>query len=184
MKKILLLTLLIVTINPVAARQACVLDDANPTLSRLAENVNADCSWTIQDVVKESILEQCRNADESVGVSFRNSSRDSLRFTIYSYTYDIHEPYYYCKNKEGYDSYFSQLVSTLRNEVRLNSRVQVSSSSRRSYSNYSVKVEEDVKWRCIIPTYVPIPKIYTQQQKETLEFTYGNDPRFKCAKLN
>lgn len=183
MEKLLLLTLLTIAVNPVSARQFCVLDDVNPILSRLAERVNADCTWTIQKVVKESILEQCRNADESVEVSFRNSSRDSLLFTIYSYTYDIQKPYYYCKNKEGYNSYFSQLVSSLRSEVRGNNRVQASSSSRISYSNYSVEVEEDVKWRCIIPTYVPIPKTYTQQQKETLEFTYGNDHRFKCAKL-
>lgn len=180
MKKLLLMTLILTTQLPTFAGQTCVLDKENEMLSSIAHKVEANCNWSISEVVEESILRECEKAPREVGVYIRNGS---LRFTEYSYTYDIHEPYYYCKNKEGYNSYFSQLVSTLRNEVRLNSRVQVSSSSRRSYSNYSVEVEEEVKWRCIIPTYVPIPKIYTQQQKNTLEFTYGNDPRFKCAKL-
>ena len=183
MKKLLLLTLLTVTIIPVSARQSCVLDDANPTLSRLAEKVNADCSWTIAEVVKENILEQCRNADESVGVSFRNSSRDSLRFTIYSYTYDVENPYYYCKNQAGYKAYYSESVSYLREEERRNSRPTSSASSRPYRSSYAAEVKEEVKWKCIVPTYIAIPRTYTEQEKELLEFTYGGDYRFACSKM-
>lgn len=184
--KLLFILFAVINISASASGRLCVLDEANPTLSALAEEVGADCSWSIDDVVEESILEQCRDAEKSAGVQFRNSSQDELRFSEFSYTYDVNKAYYYCKNKAGYEAYFSQSASYLREEVRVNAnlRNRANRSTSRSHGlRYEVKEEKVVLWKCIIPTYIPIPRTYTAEEKEVLDFTYGRDHRYACAKV-
>ncbi len=172
---------LIIPLSSFAAGRTCVLDKENETLSSIAREVKADCSWSIQDVVEEKIFLDCASAPEEVDVYIR---RGKIVFTEYSNVYDVREPYYYCKNSAGHGAYSSQLVSALNNEVRENSRrSHVSSQRERSYN---IDIREEVEeaapeWLCIVPNYILIPRVYSQEEKETLEFTYSSDPRFKCT---
>ncbi|GEM_PF-5418829 len=184
--KLLFILLAVINISASATGRTCVLDQEYPTLSVLAEEVGADCYWSIDDVVKESILKECRDADKSIGVQFRNSSKEELRFSEFSYTYDVNRPYFYCKNKTGYEAYFSQSASYLREEVRevnnLRNRANRPSSGT-SNLRYIVEEEKEPLWKCVIPTYIPIPKTYTLKQKEMLDLTYSGDHRYVCAKI-
>ena len=182
MKKLLMTTLaLFIPLSSFAAGKTCVLDKQNENLSSFAREVNADCSWSIRDVVEEKIFLDCSNAPEEADVYIR---RGKVVFTEYSNVYDVREPYYYCKNSAGHSAYYDQLVSSLTNEVRENSRrTHVTYERERSY-NIDIREEKEEaapEWLCIVPNYILIPRIYTQEEKEILEFTYSSDPRFKCT---
>lgn len=164
----------------------CVLDDVNEVLSRLARDVEAACGWSINQVVEKSIMKQCVEAGEKEGVKFTSSTPKKLRFSQFSYTFDTNEPYYYCKNKRGYDSYFAQSTLQLAQEVADNERSKYEHSMRESgrVTPYPAKESvKEVRWRCVIPNYIPIPQIYSTEQKEVLDLTYRDDPRYACAQL-
>lgn len=160
MKKLIICVALLCLSNFSTADESCFIKPENETLYKLAKEVDAACGWTIQKIAAESILKKCQEANPNTG--------DTLRFSDFSYSYDTNVPFYYCKNKKGYEAHLAQLVKTLKNEVNENERknhaekdlarakecMKSGSNCPKPSSPSAVNSEKKKKWICTVPGYI------------------------------
>ncbi len=177
MKKLTLFFILL--LSPLAHSEVndplCIIHPDNKVLYELAMEVDAACGWSIKKIAEEAILKECKGAPEKAGVRFKPNANPPLRFSDLSMTFDSKAPYYFCKNKLGYESYLGQLVNKLTKEVNGNERKKyqevVNNREPRPAPAPSVKKKE--LWSCPVPNYIQTKRIVEAAEKQTIEGTYN-----------
>jgi hypothetical protein len=143
----------------------------------LAREIEKVSRFEAQELSKKLILNQCIKAKEQGNKSIR--IKDSkVRFSEFSYTYNTKDPFYFCKNQNGYKSYLSQLTQMItqfslkierkKYEEEVRSRAPTQS---RSIRKVEAKVEK--MWDCRIPNYIRTIRRVKRAQMLTLTNTYG-----------
>lgn len=172
--------LLIFLLTPLAHSQEndppCIIHPDNKALYELAMEVDAACGQSIKKIAEEAVLKECESAPKNAGVRLKSTGNPPLRFSDLSMTFDTKIPYYFCKNKLGYESYLSQLVTKLTNEVngneRKNYREVVNSREPRPAPAAPSEKKREL-WSCPVPNYIKTKRIVEASEKATIEGTYN-----------
>lgn len=153
----------------------CIIHPDNQALYELAMEVDAACGWSIKKIAEEAVLKECKGAPENAGVRFRPNANPPLRFSDLSMTFDSKAPYYFCKNKLGYESYLSQLVTKLTKEVNGNERKNYREvvNNREPRPAPAPVVQKKELWSCPVPNYIQTKRIVEAAQKQIIEGTYN-----------
>ena len=167
--------------------ETCVIDPENKVIFKLAKEVNAACGWSINKIAEESILKKCEAANSSSGIKFSSNKPKTLRFTQFTTDFDTKDPYFFCKNKAGYEAHLSQVIAKMTNEIDENSRKKYEEESRKSNKiTPAPKPATPVikKWSCVTPvTKFLKPRIYTAEQKADLDIAHGGIEGYVCTPI-
>lgn len=163
----------------------CLINPINEVIYKLANEVNAACGWSIHKIANESILKKCESADSSEGIKFTSNKPKALRFTQFTTKFETKDPYFFCKNKAGYEAHLSQLVAKMTNEVDTNVRKKYEEESRKKkrITPAPEPVEKAItKWSCVTPfTKFLKPRIYTAEQKASLDVAHAGIEGYACT---
>lgn len=174
-----LILLLILFLSPLVHSEVndppCIIHPDNKALYELAMELDAACGWSIRKIAEEAVLKECQSAPEKAGVRFKLNSTPPLRFSDLSMTFDTKIPYYFCKNKLGYESYLSQLITKLTNEVSGNERKNYQKIIRNPKPHPAPAPFEKKRelWSCPVPNYIQTKRIVEASEKVTIEGTYN-----------
>jgi hypothetical protein len=165
----------------------CLIDPINEVVFKLAKEVNAACGWSINKIASESILKKCEKAGSTEGIKFTSTKPKALRFTQFNTNYDINDPYFFCKNKAGYEARLTQLVTKMTNEVDANSRKKYEDEKRKKniITPPPPPVEKQItRWSCVTPvTKFLKPRIYTAEQKASLDLAHEGVEGYSCTPI-
>lgn len=160
--------------------EPCSYTEFEEQVMSLAKDLDRVNDHSLKALIETSIYEVCEKAPRVHNIS-TNPAQKKLRFTIFSDTYDPNLPYYFCKNKSGYEAYLWQLQGRIKNELA----EEKQTASRQSYENNrainssasiastSEPTQTQRLWRCTVPGYVTTVRTVNESQKYGLEETYN-----------
>ena len=151
-------------------------------LDILIKNIEKATYYKASTIATEHILEVCKLAAKE-----KKSSvwivKNKIRFSQFSYDYDVGDPFFYCKNKLGYESYHSQLKNKVMN-----------SSKQKEYDNRAKSPKTQEPPRKSIPVKKAIERwicpsvfFYIKSNKpvdETAKNNFEAAHKKKCVPVN
>lgn len=163
----------------------CMIDPINKIIFKLAHEANAACGWSINQIAEEAILKKCEKAPISEGIKFSTGNPVKIRFTQMTSTFDGSDAFFFCKNKLGYETYRTQLISSMNQEVDAQARLKYETENRNKKTVTSAPapapVQKVTKWKCTLPINKHIkPRIYSPEEKETLDAAYDGMEGYAC----
>lgn len=191
MRKILGMIFGLLLLNASSADEPCSMELIREEVLRLSDNISSISDYMLKDKIEASVFEVCSTAPREFDVRVSAETK-KVRFSEFSQTYDTKKPYYFCKNKLGYERYIEQLRSQLRtqiNRIEVNrSRKVARSASSSSSSNSTSTVtsnrntvasipkataKREPLWKCTMPGYITTIRTVNADQKFGLETTYN-----------
>lgn len=159
----------------------CPLRKSSQELYKLAQEVEAACDWTIEQIAKASLIKKCAEAPKSEGIRFRGGEPPTLRFTQFSDSYDTSDELYFCKNKKGHERRLYQVVKRLKEGVekaqaeRSRKRYEENRPKRSTKRAPASNEAKPQRYRCLVPGYYGTTPIDVDEgQVYGIQHTYGD----------
>lgn len=157
----------------------CVeLDIVDSIMKDLLKDYEKLSRFEAQKLAKELILRQCQHEKDN-GRSEIRIRDGKVKFSEFSYSYDVSDPVYFCKNNSGYKAYYSQMTHKLLQFKNKPEKTESNYKRKPSNSNSSKPMRKtapkvEPMWNCVIPNYIKTVRRVNKAQMETLSITYGS----------
>jgi hypothetical protein len=165
----------------------CLIDPVNKIIFKLAKEVNAACGWSIEKIAEAAILKKCEKAGPEERVKFTSSGEyKKIRFTQMTNDFNTADPFFFCKNKLGYEAYRTQLTSEMTKEADSQSRANYEDKKRMSGEVTPIPEKKRIvnRWKCSDPMKKHLkPRIYTTEQKLTLDEAHSGVEGYACLPM-